>query len=87
MAKRISRLASLTLLAGVPLAVAAAASSAAAADDSAGTKAQYKYVNHPGPKGAKCSGCVLFKPPAACSIVKGKIAANGYCIAYAAKAH
>jgi len=86
MAKRISRLASLTLLAGIPLAVAAAGSSAAAADDSAGTKAQYKYVNHPGPKGAKCSGCALFKAPAACSIVKGKIAAKGYCIAYAAKA-
>jgi hypothetical protein len=40
----------------------------------------------PGPKGQKCIGCSLFKSPAACVIVKGKISPNGYCVAYAPKA-
>jgi hypothetical protein len=36
--------------------------------------------------GKKCSGCTLFKAPAGCLVVKGKISPNGYCTAYAAKA-
>jgi hypothetical protein len=86
MSDRISRGKVISLLAALPLGVAAATTSASAADDSGGTKAQYKYVGKPGPKGQKCSGCALFKAPDACSLVKGKISPSGYCIAYAPKA-
>jgi hypothetical protein len=86
MADRISRGEIISLLAGLPLAVAATTAAASAADDSGGTKAQYKYITKPGPKGQKCVGCALFKAPASCSIVKGKISPGGYCIAYAPKA-
>ena len=63
------------------LALGATLSSAQAADN----KAQFKYIDKPGPKGAKCSGCSLFKKPNACSVVTGKISPNGWCIAYAPK--
>jgi hypothetical protein len=85
MSNRISRGEIISLLVGVPIAVAVTAGRASAADDSGGTKAKYKYISTPGPKGQKCSGCSLFKPPAACVPVKGKISPNGYCIAYAPK--
>jgi hypothetical protein len=87
MADRISRGEIISLLAGIPAAVAVTTSVASAADDSGGTKAQYKYQAKPGPKGQVCSGCALFKPPASCQIVKGKISPKGYCIAYSPKAH
>lgn len=86
MSDRISRGEIISLLAGLPLAVAATTGAASAADDSGGTKKQYKYQAKPGPKGQKCSGCALFIAPAACKLVKGKISPNGYCIAYAPKA-
>ena len=86
MSDRISRGEIISLIAGLPLAVAATTGAALAADDSGGTKAQYKYISKPGPKGQKCSGCALFKKPAACQLVKGKISPGGYCIAYAPKA-
>jgi hypothetical protein len=85
MSDRISRSEIISLIAGLPLAVAATTAAASAADDSGGTKAQYKYINQPGPKGQKCAGCALFKAPSSCQIVKGKISPNGYCIAYAPK--
>ncbi len=85
MSDRISRGEIISLIAGLPLAVAATTGIASAADDSDGTKAQFKYVTHP--NGAKkCSKCALFKAPAACNVVKGKISPNGYCIAFAPKA-
>ena len=85
MADKISRSEIISLLAGIPMAVAATTGFASAADDSSGTKAQFKYQTKP--NGAKkCSGCSLFAAPAACKVVKGKISPNGYCIAYAAKA-
>ena len=86
MSDRISRGEIISLIAGLPLAVAAT-TAVASADDSGGTKAQYKYQAKPGPKGQKCGGCALFKAPGACAIVKGKISPTGYCIAYAPKAH
>jgi hypothetical protein len=86
MSDRLTRGKVISLLAGLPLAVAAMTEGASADDDSGGTKAQLKYQSKPGPKGQKCSGCALFKAPAACSVVKGKISPNGYCIAYAPKA-
>jgi hypothetical protein len=87
MADRISRGEIISLIAGIPLIAAATTGIAQAADDSGGTKAQYKYITKPGPKGQKCSGCALFKPPSSCGLVKGKISPNGYCIAYSPKAH
>ncbi len=87
MSDRISRGEIISLIAGLPLAVAATTAVAAAADDSSGTKAQFKYQLKPGPKGQKCSACSLFKAPAGCSVVKGVISPNGYCIAFAPKAH
>jgi hypothetical protein len=87
MSDRLSRGEIISLIAGLPLAVAATTGIAAAADDSGGTKAQFKYQTKPGPGGKKCSGCALFKAPSSCQVVKGKISPTGYCIAYAAKAH
>lgn len=87
MSERISRGEIISLLAGLPAAVAATTGVAAAADDSGGTKAQYKYQDKPGPGGKKCSLCALFVAPASCKIVKGKISPNGYCIAFSPKAH
>jgi hypothetical protein len=86
MSDRISRGEIISLIAGLPLAVAATTGLASAADDSGGTKAQFKYVAKSTIAGKKCSGCTLFKAPSSCSVVKGKISPNGYCIAYAAKA-
>jgi hypothetical protein len=80
----------LSLIAALPLGVAAVssvASAAAAADDSSGTKAQFKYITKPGPGGKKCAGCALFQAPSACSIVKGKISPTGYCSSFAPKAN
>jgi hypothetical protein len=84
MSQRLSRSATLALLAALPIA-AATSGIASAADDSSGTKAQFKYQTKP--NGAKkCSGCALFVSPAACKVVKGKISPNGYCMSYAPKA-
>jgi hypothetical protein len=87
MSERLSRGEVISLIAGLPLAVAATTGLAAAADDSSGTKAQFKYQLKPGPGGKKCSACALFKAPGACAVVKGKISPSGYCIAFAPKAH
>jgi hypothetical protein len=86
MADRISRGEIISLLAGIPLAVAATSGAAFAADDSGGTKAQFKYITKPGPGGKKCAECSLFKAPNACLVVKGKISPNGYCTSFAPKA-
>lgn len=85
MAERISRGEIISLLAGLPLAVAATTGMASAADDSGGTKATYAYVDHP-VSGKMCSTCSLFKAPNACQVVKGKISPKGYCKIYAPKA-
>jgi len=66
-------------IAPLVLALGATLSSAQAADN----KKQFKYIDKPGPNGAKCSGCSLFKKPNRCSVVTGKISPNGWCIAYA----
>jgi hypothetical protein len=87
MADRISRGEIISLLAGIPAAVAVTTAGASAADDSSGTKAQYKYRPTHGPKGQVCGGCSLFKGPSSCVLVKGKISPKGYCIAYSPKAH
>jgi hypothetical protein len=50
--------------------------------DAADNKKQFKYQDKPGPKGQKCSGCRLFKPPHGCQVVHGTISPNGWCIAW-----
>ncbi|HUA07696.1 MAG TPA: hypothetical protein VMA98_00355 [Candidatus Acidoferrales bacterium] len=54
--------------------------------DAASNKAQFKYQDHPGKGGAKCSQCSLFKPPHSCKVVTGTISPNGWCIAFSKKA-
>ncbi len=47
-------------------------------------QAQVQYQTTP-KDGQKCSTCVNFEAPAACKIVAGTIAPEGWCIAYAPK--
>ena len=77
----------ISLIATLPLGIAALSGvvSAADADDSSGTKAQFKYQTTPGPKGAECDGCALFKAPSSCAVVKGTIVPTGYCTSFAPK--
>jgi hypothetical protein len=81
----LSRRTIISLIAAVPLGVVAASGIASATDDSGGTKAQFKYITKPGPGGKKCGMCAFFQPPSACSVVKGKIVATGYCTSFAPK--
>jgi hypothetical protein len=84
MAKSVSRGLALKRISAIPfvaLGISATLSPAQAADN----KAQFKYQDKPGPNGQKCSGCRLFKPPAACQIVTGKISPNGWCTAWVKK--
>ena len=81
MSERHSRGEIISLIAGIPLAVAATAGAASAADN----KKQFKYQDKPGKNGQKCSGCSLFVKPASCKVVTGKISPNGWCVAWAKK--
>ncbi len=83
----ISRLEIISLIAALPLGIVATSGLALAddADDSSGTKAQFKYTTTPGAGGKACAACALFQAPNACSVVKGKIVATGYCSSFAAK--
>lgn len=82
MSDRKSRGEIISLIAGVPLAAVAATGVALADDDSSGTKAQFKYVVKSKTSGQTCANCTLFKAPAGCLVVKGKIAAGGWCTAW-----
>ena len=83
---KISRADALRGLIVLPALAAAIAGSAGEAQ-AAGSKAQFKYQDHP--KGsAKCSGCRFYRPGkgkknGACTIVSGSISPNGWCIAWA----
>ena len=67
---------------GLAMVGVVAAVSAKAQDKIAQEQVQYQKT----PKdGNKCSTCVNFQPPAACSIVAGTIDADGWCVAYAPK--
>jgi hypothetical protein len=83
MFERLTRAKLVMLLVGLPLGAVATATRALA--DAAATRKQLKYQDKPGPKGAKCAGCTLFETPHSCSIIPGKISANGWCIAYIPK--
>jgi hypothetical protein len=68
-----------------PLAIGAFAALSAEAE-AADNKKQFKYQSKPN-GGKKCSGCALFIKPAKCQVVTGVISPNGWCTAYAPKAH
>jgi len=87
MSNSFSRREIISLIVALPLGIVAVSAlpSAADDDDSSGTKAQFKYQATPGPDGKACGACSLFQAPNACSVVKGKIVATGYCTSYAAK--
>ena len=42
------------------------------------TQQAAEYQDHP-KDGQQCSGCALFEPPAACKLVDGRIAPQGWC--------
>ncbi len=89
--QRISR-ADAIKAAAIPVVSLIALRLGASAEAATNNQAQFKYQTKPGPKGAKCSGCSLYKPnknpklDGACSAVTGSISPNGWCIAYAPKA-
>ncbi len=68
-------------------AVVAVAQSAAAADQDkiAQELVQYRATPNPEAPANLCSKCVNFVAPAACTIVAGTIAPNGWCVAFAPK--
>lgn len=59
----------------------------AVADDADANKVAKDAVQYQDqPKdGMKCSLCVNFQPPNACTIVAGQISPEGYCLSYAPK--
>ncbi len=66
-------------------ALAAVTARRAMADDSAKVaKEAVQYQEQP-KDGNKCSGCVNFQAPNACTIVAGNISPNGWCLSYAPK--
>ena len=48
------------------------------------TKASARYQDHPN-KGRQCSGCVYFRGPSDCAIVRGPISPEGWCRHHKAK--
>lgn len=67
----------------LPALAAALAIGDAATALASDNKKQFRYQDHPSPKGQKCSGCRFFRAPKHCSIVTGTISPNGWCIAWA----
>jgi hypothetical protein len=71
-------------------AMAALFASGTAIAQAKGSKAQFKYQDHPHGS-AKCSGCKFFTPGKSakamglCKLVAGPISPNGWCIAYSPK--
>ena len=83
MKKPLSRSLALKGLAALPFAAVAAGATLSGAQAATDNKKQFKYQDKPGPGGQKCAGCRFFRKPNACTIVKGKISPNGWCIAWA----
>ena len=81
--KSIGRRDALGRLAAAPVAALGAAAALTASAEAADNKKQFKYQDKPGPGGKKCDGCRFFRKPNGCTIVKGKISPNGWCIAWA----
>lgn len=64
----------------------AATARRAAAQDDSNKVAQEAVQYQSQPKdGQKCSLCVNWQPPNACTIVAGNISPEGYCLSYAPK--
>jgi hypothetical protein len=66
----------------LPALAGALAAGEGAIADASDNKKQFRYQDHPGPKGQKCSQCRFFREPGACKIVTGKISPNGWCFAW-----
>jgi len=79
--------AGLAVAGGVAAAGAARAAQAAGAQRFAQDKIAPAAVQYqPTPKdGQRCDKCVNWEAPAGCKIVSGKIAPEGWCVAYAPK--
>ena len=56
----------------------------ARAQDSKIAQELVQYQDKP-KDGQRCDGCAQWQPPNACAIVAGKIAPEGWCVAYAPK--
>jgi hypothetical protein len=71
-------------------ALAGVLASTTAVAEASGSKAQFKYQDHPNGS-HQCSGCKWFHPGktasamGTCTVVSGAISPRGWCIAYAAK--
>jgi hypothetical protein len=72
-------------LALAPAVAAGAVASVTNVAQAADNKAQFKYVNTSKMKGQTCANCRLFKAPAACQLVTGKISPAGWCVAWSKK--
>jgi hypothetical protein len=74
----------------LPALTAALAAGTTALAEAKGSKAQFKYQDHPNGSN-KCSECQFFIPgstPSAngsCSVVSGSISPNGWCTAFSKK--
>ena len=68
------------VVAGAGVAIA----STARAQDEKIAQELVQYQDHP-KDGQKCNACAQWVEPNACKIVAGKIAPEGYCVAYAPK--
>jgi hypothetical protein len=93
MKQRISRGEIISLLAGIPAAVAATAGTASAADtpQAVSLKKSLGYVDKSTVKGRECDDCRFYKPKdkttGTCSIIPGgTVKAVGWCKSWAAKA-
>ncbi len=90
MNRPISRKEALGGLIVLPALAAAFAVGATGTAEAKGTKAQFKYQDHPNGK-QQCSGCALFVPgktktaAGVCKVVAGPISPHGWCTAYAPK--
>ena len=81
--KNVSRGEALKSLVVLPALAGLLAAGSFSAAEAADNKKQFHYKDTPGPQGRKCSGCRFFKKPHSCSIVRGTISPNGWCIAWA----
>jgi hypothetical protein len=81
----LSRAGVLKWIALAPAIAAGAVTSLTQGAQAADNKKQFKYVDKSTTKGQTCANCHLFKKPASCSLVTGKISPAGWCVAWSKK--
>jgi hypothetical protein len=69
---------------GIAVTTMVGAGTANAGTVSKASKASVQYQDHPKGK-QQCSVCANFVAPHGCKVVAGKIAPNGWCVAFAPK--